>query len=307
MTTSITVPVTSPYDFVLSAGILSRFPLQTVDYYEAGVYRRAFRYEETLYLLQAEPAGTDTAPTLQVTCLSPQDTSIPTPLLDKIGWILGANVDLKPLYALMEQNEITRAIKAELYGLKPLHAPSIFEALVIAISEQSISLVAALAIRDRLVKQYGEAIEYAGHTYYTFPTPDAVAASDPDTLRAIGFTRVKAEALLTIARRIKSGGLDVEALFRQPDSEVMATMTAFKGIGPWTVLYALERGAGRQDVILWGDLSLKLGFAKWFGADFGSDRAQIAAFLDPFGAYKGYAAYYFMLSYGFEKYRVRVV
>ena len=59
-----------------------------------------------------------------------------------------------------------------LAGLRPPLGPDPFESLVTSITAQQISLVAAVAIRNRLIERLGE----PGRHAYAFPARDRVAA-----------------------------------------------------------------------------------------------------------------------------------
>ena len=118
--------------------------------------------------------------------------------------------------------------------------PDGFEALLSAIVGQQVSIASAAAIWKRL--------DEAGLT-----DADAVAAAAPESLRAAGLSRPKIAYALGLAR----SGVDFVGLRTRPDEEVIATLTAIKGIGVWTAeIYAMF-ALGRADVFAAGDLALQ--------------------------------------------------
>ena len=115
-----------------------------------------------------------------------------------------------------------------------------FEALVSVIVGQQVSVASARAGMMRL--------EGAG-----LVTPEGVRAGGEGALRAAGMTRQKARYIHAIA----TADLDFEALRARPSDEVIATLVALPGVGPWTAeIYAMF-SLGRADVFAPGDLALQ--------------------------------------------------
>jgi DNA-3-methyladenine glycosylase II len=118
--------------------------------------------------------------------------------------------------------------------------PDGFAALLSAIVGQQVSIASANAIWGRL--------EAAGMT-----APDVVAAASEDDLRALGLSRPKVRYAHALAR----AGVDYQALPQMPARDVIKTLTAVSGIGPWTAeIYAMF-SLGHADVFPPGDLALQ--------------------------------------------------
>ena len=113
-----------------------------------------------------------------------------------------------------------------------------FEALVRAVTYQSVSGKAAAAIFTRL----SEAI--------TRPlTPSKVVAIPPRTLVKTGLSRAKAKTIGELARWFMSNRKLAKNLRALPDNEVVEHLTAIAGIGAWTVNVLLIFNLGRRDVM----------------------------------------------------------
>ena len=82
-----------------------------------------------------------------------------------------------------------------LAGFRPTLNPEPFEALVVAITTQQISLRAAAAIRGNLVRAYGVQHDVA----WEFPTRERVKELRPRHFTPLGFSRAKAEYVLELA------------------------------------------------------------------------------------------------------------
>lgn len=100
-----------------------------------------------------------------------------------------------------------------------------------------------------------------------FPAPDEVLNCPREALQTAGLSRRKAEYIHNLAGRIKQGKLDPELLLRMSDEEVRASLTAIKGIGPWTVDMFLIFTLARPDVFPAGDLGIQKGYQLLYQLD----------------------------------------
>ena len=126
--------------------------------------------------------------------------------------------------------------------LKLRRYPDGFDRLFSSIVSQQVSTAAAESIWNHLVAQ--------GLT-----TPDAVLATDEDTLRAPGLSRQK----VRYAKALAAAGIDYDALRALPTEEVIQTLVHVPGIGRWTAeMYAMF-ALGHADVFAPADLALQEG------------------------------------------------
>ena len=123
-----------------------------------------------------------------------------------------------------------------------------YGALVRSIVGQQLSTKAARAIYARLNDRFG------GRA----PTPEEVLAEDPEQLRAAaGLSRAKTSFLRSLAEHVIDGSLELERLDQLPDQEVIAELTAVKGLGEWSAHMFLMFHLGRPDVLAVGDLGIR--------------------------------------------------
>ncbi len=134
-----------------------------------------------------------------------------------------------------------------------LPVEGLFEALLYQIVGQQISVSAANAIHARL-----RALFPGGR-----PAPDRLAQVPAEDLRRIGLSARKAEYVRDLARRAAAGQLDKIAGLSH--DEARASLTAFKGIGPWTADGALLIAFGWADVLVAGDLVLRKAVQRAYG------------------------------------------
>jgi DNA-3-methyladenine glycosylase II len=133
-----------------------------------------------------------------------------------------------------------------------------YGALVRAIVGQQLSTKAARSIYERLCARFG------GRT----PTPKEVLADDEEELRAAaGLSRAKVGFLRSLAEHIEDGSLELERMNELSDEEVIAELTAVKGIGEWTAHMFLIFHLERPDVMAPGDLGIRSAIRNAYGMD----------------------------------------
>lgn len=150
-----------------------------------------------------------------------------------------ADVDEGAAWLAAQDPALARAV--DIAGPLPLRRrPDGFAALLNAIIGQQVSTASANAIWQRL--------DAGGLT-----APAAVLAAGEDGLRSAGLSRQKISYALALAE----AGIDYDQLRSVSDADVVAQLTAVKGIGVWTAeIYAMF-ALGRADVFAPGDLALQ--------------------------------------------------
>ncbi len=128
-----------------------------------------------------------------------------------------------------------------------------FVTLLRIILEQQVSLLSADAMYRRLLGQIDPL------------TPENVLSAGESFLRSFGVTRQKATYFINLARAIRDGDLDLEALAHADDETVMTQLTAVKGVGPWTARIYLLMVLCRPDVWPVGDVALATAYQKLKG------------------------------------------
>ncbi len=131
-----------------------------------------------------------------------------------------------------------------------------YGALVHSIVGQQLSTRAAAAIHARLLAYFGGGA----------PAPREVLDADPDELRAAaGLSRAKVSFLRSLAEHVVGGELELGRLVDLPDDEVVAELTAVRGIGEWSAHMFLIFHLDRPDVLAWGDLGVRRAVERAYG------------------------------------------
>ena len=174
-------------------------------------------------------------------------------LQERVRWLMSADLDLRPFYRLVAPHPIMGPVSRSLNGLKPLRPLSLFEMVVIAITEQQLSLAAAFHIRERLITRFGTPFE----ELWIFPAPDTLAEAPLGGLMDCGLSRRKAEYVKGFAQRVAEGAFDLDALTRKSDADARACLMSQRGLGAWSAQYILVRGLGRPDSLPSDDVGLR--------------------------------------------------
>ncbi len=246
-----------PLDFDLT---LARYRLWGVDpanVYAGGAFHRVARVAGRPVPYRLTAAGPAARPILRVTFDGPDTPATRAALRGEARRLLGLDADLAGFYAAAAGDRVLAPLLGPLRGLRPTLTPDPFEMLVGAIAAQQVNLAFAFATRARLVQAFGTPHVVAGVRVYAFPTPAAVAGADVATLRAMQFSTRKAEYLIGLARAVADGTLDLGGLAAADDAEVVARLTAVRGLGRWTAEWFLARGLGRPDVCPAEDLGVR--------------------------------------------------
>ena len=125
--------------------------------------------------------------------------------------------------------------------------PDLFSAIVQNIVSQQISGSAAASILGRIEEALGEI------------TPETVAKTDVRVFRACGVSLRKTEYIKDFAAKVISGELDLAAVAKMPDAEVIAALSSLRGIGVWTAEMLLLFTLQRPDILSYGDLGIHRG------------------------------------------------
>lgn len=138
------------------------------------------------------------------------------------------------------------AAVADIAGPVPLRlAEPGFASLAGIVIAQQVSRASADAMSARLAALV-DPLDAAG-----------VLVGGEDVLRAAGLSRAKQAALLAVARAEVEDGLDLHRLAGEGADEAMASLTALRGIGPWTAEVYLLFCAGHPDIFPARDVALQ--------------------------------------------------
>lgn len=213
---------------------------------------------------------------------------------DEVARIFGLGLDVDGFYRVAEKDPVLGPLVPRLRGLRPTLAPQPFEMLVGSVCAQQVNLSFAFAVKARIVRRFGTAVEVGGHTVYGFPEAARLARARVGELRRMQLTTRKSEYIVGLARRVASGALDLAALGARSNEDVIEALTAVRGFGRWTAEWFLARHLGRGDVCAAGDLAVRRAFEHFYNRGRPLDEAAVRRRAAGWGPYQNMAVHYLL-------------
>lgn len=248
-----------PLDFNASLEIFRRSGDDLLDRWDGRRMLRTVRVGGRSCAYACEPAGSIDVPRLHVILENPTDRAAVEGVLARAFPPLGDSFD-----NLCRTDPVIARLARIHRGFRPVPQPDLLGALVRCISAQQVNLKWASTVRRRLAEAFGHAHRIGDDVVYSLD-PKRIAGLRIGDIRALQFTTGKAEYVINAARAIASGDLDVARLDAMADDEVIARITAVRGLGVWTAEWILARTMGRPRVS---------------AADLGVRKAVGAAYMD---------------------------
>lgn len=210
-----------------------------------------------------------------------------------IRHMFSADVDLAPLYALMQADAKLAPLAERFRGLRFVLDDDLFQSMVKTIIGQQINLAFAATLTERLLELAGESVQDAeGTLHYAFPASDRIAVMEPEALRPLQFSQRKAEYIIDLARAVVNGRVDLEGLWKMDEQEIMATLTPLRGIGKWTVECMMMFGMGRPDLLPVADIGLKNGMQLVYQLEARPDEAEMRRIGESWAPWRSYVSLY---------------
>jgi DNA-3-methyladenine glycosylase II len=113
------------------------------------------------------------------------------------------------------------------------------------VTGQQISVAAGRAIYGRLEAALGEI------------TPETVAATSNDVLRAAGYSAPKIRTIRALQEAALNGALNLTLIEEGAAEDAIAALCEIKGVGPWTAEVYLLFAAGHPDIFPSADVALQ--------------------------------------------------
>jgi DNA-3-methyladenine glycosylase II len=159
---------------------------------------------------------------------------------------LNFETDIEAAVASLLALEPRFAVVTTAHGHPPLRRTNIaLDGLLRIITDQLISRQAGIAIWRRIEAKLAPF------------DPLTIARKRESSLMRLGLSGAKARSFKAVATAVADGTLDFTALSQASDADVLAALTAIKGIGPWTAdIFLLSMG--RIDAWPAGDLALQV-------------------------------------------------
>lgn len=279
VTTTLVLPFTPPLDWPGMLAFYRGHEMTGIESVGDDRYERVFRLGDVSGLLTVTRDATTSA--LNVRIVS--DRKPPVSAIEaRVRRMFALDADPVAVGERFAGHRVLGTFWKTYPGLRPSSGWDAFESGVATILGQLVSVKRAKELVRQLVTVYGDTLAHpvTGETARLFPTPEALAAAELDT---IGTTRIRKRTLREFARLVASGELDLAA----PDIvKTKAALLAITGIGPWSSEYIALRALAHHDSFPGADLILKRAVDRHPGLD-----------LESLSPWRSYAAVLFWRHY----------
>jgi AraC family transcriptional regulator, regulatory protein of adaptative response / DNA-3-methyladenine glycosylase II len=253
---TVRLAVRQPFDAARVLGFLAPRRVDGIERVEPDAYHRTLSLPHGPGLVTARPRADRVEATFRLSDLRDLGTAV-----ERCRRLLDLDADPAAIDGQLAASPVVAPLVARRPGLRvPGHVDG-FEVLVRAIVGQQVSVAGARTILGRLVERSGRPTPVVPDGWPAedgtrpldrlFPTPDALAAVDPESLplpRSRGRSLVGAAAGVADGRLVLDRGADRTA--------VRSALLSLPGIGPWTADYVAMRALGDPDVWLGTDLGV---------------------------------------------------
>jgi DNA-3-methyladenine glycosylase II len=98
-------------------------------------------------------------------------------------------------------------------------------------------------------------------------SPEQILATDDEKFREAGLSQAKIKYFKGVSEAKENGQIQERKIRKMSDEEVVAELTALKGIGRWSVEMILIFTLGREDIFSLGDLGLRTAVSRLYSVD----------------------------------------
>jgi len=296
---TVTIEPKPPYDIKTHFEHYSLGNLQPLPaIYEKGIYRRAFRLKNDILVpFEIELNDDVDSPKLKVTFYSAITNKEREQAIAKIKWVLDTEYDLKPCYEYMNSDPILRTVRNNNYGLRPSYYSTVYEAIIVAIVQQQISLKIASHMVSLIVRRYGDCIRVGNKEFWEFPSPKELEKASVKGLRDCKLSERKAEYIRNFSQVVAKGAFYPESLKKCDYVQIVDKITSFRGMGRWTAESVIVTSIDVENVNPSGDLGARKAISHFYNDDKLMSEAEVRRFTENWGRYKGIITYYLMAEY----------
>lgn len=290
-----------PFRLDLTAWVLRRRTVNLWDRWDDQVYRRILVLRGKPVEVRVRQIGPSAKPKLVITAAGPWLASGAKSFLTAtLNRMLGLQIDLGKFYRFAGKDPLLKALAQKFQGMKPPRFPTVFEALVNAIACQQFTLTSGLRMLNRVVTTWGVPLSGSASSSHAFPRPEDLAGLEMETLRNLGFSRQKADALIDLARTVIEGGRNLENLESMDDEGALERLQQLRGVGRWTAEYALLRGLGRIHIFPGDDVGVRNRLQRWLNLGKRLDYEGVRRIMRRWQPYGG-LIYFHLLLTGLEE------
>jgi DNA-3-methyladenine glycosylase II len=291
---SVEVEVVPPYSFELTVHKPAGWWWSTPDeVFEDATCWTATRFRNTLLGLKLKSTGTLQNPRIQCTLFSKAELSRAEKqrIMLMLKRALGTEEDLTEFYKLAEKDELLSAVVKDLYGMRTVAWPELFPALILAVTLQMAPMKRSNQMMELLIANFGDPARFDGKTIRYWPSPEKIATSTVDELKAKAKLGYRAANLIAIAKALQHDFPTMDDLWTMGFEEAKKQLLTLRGIGDYSADIVVPGMGFPLDV--W---SAKIFHVLFFGKEPENPRKAIPALKqtaeERWGKWSGYAFAY---------------
>jgi 3-methyladenine DNA glycosylase/8-oxoguanine DNA glycosylase len=225
-------------------------------------------------------------------------------VMDAVTWMFGLDMDFSAFYAASRVEPKLARAKKQALG-RVLRSPTLFEDVVKTILTTNTLWGATINMTKRLVEEFGASLP-VGRVVASqaprietksFPTPEAIAASNPEYIKEKIRVGYRAPAIHDLAVRVASGKYDLETLKHSsmPTLELRKELMTINGVGPYAAANLLLI-LGRSDFIPIDSWALKFVSHEWYKGK-PITAKEVEKRFEKWGGFKGLAFWFWDWKY----------
>jgi AraC family transcriptional regulator of adaptative response / DNA-3-methyladenine glycosylase II len=243
------LPFVPPLDWDALLTYLAARAIPGVEHVGDGVYRRTVDIDGDTGVVEVEHGGPDH---LVLRAHLPHWEGL-IHVVARVRRIFGLDADVATAHDALAGDPVVGGLVRRRPGLRVAGTWDPFELAVRAVLGQQVSVAGASTLAGRVVARHGTPVPGLGALGLSsrFPTADTLADAD---LVGVGLPATRAGAVRALGRAVAEGKVVLDGT--RPLPELVESLTAVEGIGPWTAQYVALR-TGEPDAFPTGDLGLR--------------------------------------------------
>jgi len=248
-----------PFDWEAMLGYFQARAIAGVEQVADGTYRRTVLIDGDPGVLELSPASGEPGFLLLRAHLPHWEGLIH--VVQRARRVFNLDADIDAALVQFEHDSVIGPMIEARPGLRPPGTWDPFETGVRTIIGQQVSVAGANTIAARMVQRHGTPIAGLGPLGLThlFPPAEVLAGADLDGL---GLTTARAGAVNAFANAVARGEVDLDR--SRPLDQLVASIAATAGLGPWTAQYIALR-LGEPDAFPATDLGIRRALAPHTG------------------------------------------
>ena len=154
---------------------------------------------------------------------------------------LGTEEDISEFYEIARKDSILKDVIEDLYGMRTLGWQNLFPDLILAVTLQMAPMKRSNQMMGLLIENFGDKILFDGKIVSYWPSPERIANTVLEELKAKAKLGYRAENLLSIAKTLTKDFPTMEELWEMPFAEAKNKLLSLRGIGDYSAEIVVPR------------------------------------------------------------------